>query len=721
MTLRWVKKRDGRRVPFDSRKLASSIEAAARAAGESEAILATELAEVVALFLERDFRERIPATSELEDLVERVLLETNHARTAAVYAERLKLRDRTRAEIVVVRTEAPPVAPDGEPLPAPPGEPWNEGRIVKALEHRCRLAPELAEEVATAVESKVFALGFREVPVSLIREIVDGELAERGFSARLGRPGEVAVPTEEVKRLLVASYVRRALHTCDGRSGLVEAKVAEPAPGGPEAAVGVDLLTRFALAEIYPEHVAQASRAGRIHIQDIGRPLRVATGAISIEALKSAAGGPRDAGEVGLALARVLAGAARYHARVIGIPYANVFLTPLLRGKEAAVRRDLRDFLRLVHAPSGGPAIVVHVGRVPEALLAVPALGIGGRRWRTAYGELAAQADRTARLLVEVAAEERARGAVLLAIEVADEPSLTLLSEHDDATIAAPGLAPQVSRGLASGADLAVTGEGGRGAALRSSPADERGEPALFPAGAAQIVAINCAAAAYRAGRGDDPAFRRELDRALDLALEAIAAKWAFLEGALYRPKLPLWEHTPARDDLPVVDARRAVHVLALVGLDEAYVFLTGEPPAANPAVARLAGEAIAALATRARAEGARRGLQVRVEEPDLERASRRLADLDLQETPAAREVLGLDRAATELRYSTGFGGAPVLFDPIHRAVGVAPYVPAGPGSRERAAEFLAAARRPAAAAPALDERRASRVEERPSLEEAPS
>jgi ribonucleoside-triphosphate reductase len=682
VTLRWVRKRDGRRVPFDSRKLATSIAVAARAAGEADAILAAELAEVVALFLERDFRERIPDTSELEDLVERVLLETNHARTAAVYAERLKLRDRTRAEIVVERGEAPPVAPDGEPLPAPPGEPWNEGRIVEALEHRCGLAPELAEEVATAVESKVFALGFRRVPVSLIREIVDGELQERGFSARLGRPGEVAVPTDEVRRILVASYVRRAWLPGGGHEGgAAPARAAEPAPGGPEAAVGVDLLTRFALGEIYPDHVAEASRAGRIHIQDVGRPLRIATGALSLEAVKAGAAAPRDAGEVGLALARVLASAARSHARAIGVPYANVFLTPLLRGKEAAQRRDLRDFLRVLQAPAGGPEVHVHVGRVPDELADVPALGARGRRWRACYGELRAQAERTARLLVEIAAEERALGVVPIEVEVSDEATARLLDAAQGATIAAPGLAPQVSRGFASGAEMA--------AAIAAGPA------ALAAAGAAQIVAINCAAAAYRAGRGDEPAFRRELDRALDLAIEAVAAKWAFLEGALYRPKLPLWERAPSGEDLPVVEARRAAHVLALVGLDEAYVFLTGEPPAANPAVARLAGEAIAALAQRARSEGARRGLALRLEEPDLERASRRLADLDLQETPAAREVLGLERGATELRYSTGFGGAPVLMDPLYRAVGVAPYLPAGPGARERALEFLAAARRP--------------------------
>src|SRR5206468_3952537 len=115
------------------------------------------------------------------------------------------------------------------------------------------------------------------------------------------------------------------------------------------------------------------------------------------------------------------------------------------------------------------PATFVHVGRVPDALAHVPALGARGRRWRTTYGELRAQADKAARLLVEVAAEERAGSVVPVVVEVGDEEMLKLLDGTRDAAIGVAGLAPQVSRGLASGADLAA------------------GLGALVPAGVAQI------------------------------------------------------------------------------------------------------------------------------------------------------------------------------------------------------------------------------------------
>src|SRR5688572_28707368 len=260
MSLRWVRKRDGRRAPFDPRKLGESVAVAARVAGEEARVPSEEIAEIAALFLEQRFKDRIPETSDIMDLVEKALLETGHSRTAAVYAEKIKARARTRRELVVHR-EGAPVAPDGEPLNAPPGEAWAEGKIVESLERR-RVPSSVAEEVAAAVEQKVFGLGLRRIPASLVREIVNAELADRGMSAHMGRPHEVAIPTEEVRQLLVAAYVRRA----GGMSA--------SAPGGAEAAVGQDVLARFALAEIYPPSVADAHVDGRIHIQDLGRPLR---------------------------------------------------------------------------------------------------------------------------------------------------------------------------------------------------------------------------------------------------------------------------------------------------------------------------------------------------------------------------------------------------------------------------------------------------------------
>jgi len=728
MTLRWVRKRDGRRVPFDPRKVGESIGAAARSAGEEARVPNEEIAEITALFLEQRFRDRIPETSDLEDLVEKALLETGHARTAAVYAERIKARAKTRLELVVQR-EGAPVAPDGEPLLQPPGEPWADAKIVASLERR-RVPAAVAEEVSAAVEQKVFGLGWKRIPASLVRELVNAELAERGMSAHIGRPHELVVPSEEVRKLLIAAYVRRA-----GGAPV-------SSPGGAESAVGQDVLVRFALAEIYPPNVADAHLEGRIHIQDLGRPLRLTAAAVALDALKArtpVAGrpaasdeegaadaspgvldGPRTLGELGARLSRTLALLAETHARVVVIPYANVFLAPFLSRKDAAARKELVDWMRLLPSSGVRPTVRLHMGPVPQALSETPVVGPRGRRWKATYGELGPQAERTARLMVEAILEDaasrpgsgtpgiggadghRAPGiGVILGLPRGGGAHFTgltgrggLAAPFVGVALEGPGLEPQRSRGLASVAELTT--------------AVRRGTP--IASGAAGVVAINCARAAQVAGPGDEPTLRREIFQAADLAIEALAAKWAFLEPALYRPKLPLWEQggrvvgadsgkgdAPRAQGLPLepesappmpladrppweratVDADLAVQVVGLVGFSEAIERVLGEPSSANLAVAAAAGELLRALAARLREQGARRGLKVRLEEPELERGRRRLTDLDLVRTGGAAAGGASPRGEeADLRYSHGLGGA--LVDALYAPIGVAPFLEGG-------------------------------------------
>ena len=61
-------------------------------------------------------------------------------------------------------------------------QPWDKVRIAEALVKEADIEPELAFEIARAVEEKIFASGIRRVSTALIRELVDNELFERGLS-----------------------------------------------------------------------------------------------------------------------------------------------------------------------------------------------------------------------------------------------------------------------------------------------------------------------------------------------------------------------------------------------------------------------------------------------------------------------------------------------------------------------------------------------------------
>ena len=92
-----IKKRDGREVPFNIEKIASAVFKAASATGGKDYKTAMELAEKVVAFIEESMDKRVPDVEEIQDAVEKILIETGHARTAKEFilyrAERTKVRE----------------------------------------------------------------------------------------------------------------------------------------------------------------------------------------------------------------------------------------------------------------------------------------------------------------------------------------------------------------------------------------------------------------------------------------------------------------------------------------------------------------------------------------------------------------------------------------------------------------------------------------------------
>lgn len=81
-----IKKRDGRVVPFDSEKITQAIFKAARAVGGEDYSLAERLTkEVISYLAQHKLPGLIPTVEEIQDVVEKILIERGHARTAKAY------------------------------------------------------------------------------------------------------------------------------------------------------------------------------------------------------------------------------------------------------------------------------------------------------------------------------------------------------------------------------------------------------------------------------------------------------------------------------------------------------------------------------------------------------------------------------------------------------------------------------------------------------------
>ncbi len=94
-----IQKRDGRQMPFNVEKIADAIYKAASAVGGKDYNSAVALAEEVCRILDQRVAEsgRTPTVEEVQDTVEKVLVENGHAKTAKAYilyrANRTRIRE----------------------------------------------------------------------------------------------------------------------------------------------------------------------------------------------------------------------------------------------------------------------------------------------------------------------------------------------------------------------------------------------------------------------------------------------------------------------------------------------------------------------------------------------------------------------------------------------------------------------------------------------------
>lgn len=92
-----IKKRDGREVDFDEQKITEAIFKAAKSVGGADKQLAMELTLEVLKALKANHKDSVFTVEDVQDMVEKVLIETGHAKTAKAYIlyrdKRTRMRD----------------------------------------------------------------------------------------------------------------------------------------------------------------------------------------------------------------------------------------------------------------------------------------------------------------------------------------------------------------------------------------------------------------------------------------------------------------------------------------------------------------------------------------------------------------------------------------------------------------------------------------------------
>ncbi|HEX42932.1 MAG TPA: hypothetical protein ENN81_12875 [Phycisphaerales bacterium] len=174
-----VIKADGGVEPYLHTKVMGTVNAALGRVGRADVYLAEQLADVVTYYLYHEGRRSRVASSEILSMVKVVLSSTGHEDAAAAlsehhYERQLKRRRIEVAPIDVEGVEDAALLWNGG---ADGRQPWEKGRIVRDLVDKHGLAPETARTIASMVEEKVFGMGMRVVPSSLVRQLVLGDTA----------------------------------------------------------------------------------------------------------------------------------------------------------------------------------------------------------------------------------------------------------------------------------------------------------------------------------------------------------------------------------------------------------------------------------------------------------------------------------------------------------------------------------------------------------------
>ena len=688
--IKTVTKRDGRLVPFDKAKIADAIFKAAQAVGGDDRLLAEELADVVTLLLDKNYDDRIPEIEDIQDTVEKVLIETGHARTAKAYILYRDRRSRAREALKVrkpVRQKTS--STDISLLVTTEGrdriDEWDKGKIARALQVEADLEAELAHEVASVVEKRVMGSGLARISTSLIRELVDNELFERGLTARLQRQAVLGMPKYDLEMLIHSKSKENS-------------NIAQNNPEAINLSIAETTLKQYALENVFSSEVAEAHMLGMIHVHDLGYPARVYCSSHSLEYLKkygldlenldTASAPAKHARTLTGHLNTFLASMQAYYAGALGVGYINILYAPYL--EEMDHRQMLQEAQYLIFSSSqnafsrGGQTLFldfnVHTG-VPEYLKDVPAIGPGGE-YKGTYGEYENTAQRFCRAMLDVwrAGDQngnifafpkcdlhvtqqsfddpRQRDLLQYACRIASENGVPyFVFDRDEVTLSAC-------------------------CRLRTTIRDDYmiRHPESMRFCGFQNVTINLPQCAMRAGKGNFEGLLDEVDRMIALAMAAHVQKRKFIASLMASPDMPLWQiGKQAADGRPYVDLKEATYIIGLIGLNECMQHMTGRELHEDMRVVRKGLHLIRHMQFTATEMGKECGMRVALEESPAESAARRLAKIDISRFPEARKIVKGDIEKEEMYYTNSIhlrASAPVdlltrirLQGKFHRAI----------------------------------------------------
>ena len=650
-----IKKRDGKTVPFDRTKIADAIFKAAQAVGGEDRELADNIAVAVTMYLNKKFAGSIPSVEDVQDAVEKVLVEMGHAKTALAYARYRDKRTRIRrlkgghiAEMVdeimtarqetrettdlslFVRTSADEVSG------------WDRQRIVDALVLETELNRNIANAISLEVEQQIIASKIKVVTAPLVRELVDAKLIEYGLEEVRKKHTRLGAPLFDVDRIITVPNKENA-----------------NIPHNPEATnlmLAERIKKEFALLSVFSQDVADAHIRGDIHLHDLGFIDRPYCSGQSLEYVKKfgldlpnalSIAKPARHPETLLAhMVKFSAALQGQFAGAIGWDAVNIFFAPFLEGMNDRDMHQLAQMLIFEYSQQavarGGQAIFSDINlywEIPKHFEDVEAIGPGGQPTGRLYSDYIDTSQQFVWALFDVYREGDGSGRpfffpkplVHITEKFFETPGHEAFLNHICDIAAEKGNTYFVfDRG-----QTAKISECCRlSFKLEKSDLDDAKHPWRMRYSAMQNVSLNLPRAAYLA-EGDDEKLFAILDELMEVAVKAHRQKREFIEKLLrLGAKGPLSLLSMKRDGQPYLRMSRVTYLIGLLGMNELVEAHTGKQLHESEEAFDLGLKVTAYLTLACKKLSQQEGMRLVLEQTPAESTCYRLAKLDLKYLP---------------------------------------------------------------------------------------
>ena len=644
-----VRKRDGGIVRFNRDNITEAIFKAAHSVGGTEMETAERLADEVILHLYASQGAGLPSVEDVQDAIEKILIECGHAKTAKSFIlyrhERAKRRGapKTQAEADADEKERGPdidptelalfVRTSGDEIAQ-----WDKQKMVQAMVREAGVPGNVAKSISDEVEESILKSQVRLLTVSLIRELVNTKLIEHGFEDARKKHARLGVPLYDAERIIT-------------RRNRENANI----PHNPEATsmtLAESINKQYGLMRVFSQDVADAHARGDIHLHDLGFINRPYCSGQSLEYVKKfglnlpnalSIAKPAKYPETLLAhMVKFSAALQGHFAGAIGWDAVNIFFSPFLVGLSEREMKQMAQMLVFEYSQQsvarGGQAIFSDINiywEVPKHFENVEAVGPGGVSMGKTYGAYQKEAQRFAWSLFDVFMEGDGIGRpfffpkplVHITEKFFDTPGHKDFLNHISEVAAEKGNTYFVfDRG-----ETAKISECCRlSFKLDANDLEDAKRPWRMRYSAMQNVTLNLPRAGLLAG-GDDARLFSIIDGFFDLAIKGHIQKKNFILSLLnMKDDGPLALLTMEKDGEPYLRTKRATYLVGLLGLNELVQAHLGRELHEDEAAFRFGLKVIAYLNLKAKEASRKYDMRFVLEQTPAESAAFRLSRLDI-------------------------------------------------------------------------------------------